>query len=87
MADDNVLMFPGTQGVNIPDEDVLGPELDPKVLFDAALEHDLTNVVIAATTKEGNIYFASSSGNPEKILWELERAKYLLMLSYFADLN
>lgn len=81
MDDNNVVLFPGVQDVF---EEELGAEVPIDKMFEAALEADLENVVISGTTKTGNIYFASTSGDPQKILWELERSKHLLMMTYFA---
>jgi len=82
MAEDNVVMFPGVDEVA---EDIFGTEVNTDIVIQSALEHDLTNVVVAGTTSSGNIYFASSSGDPKEILWELERARTFLMLNYFAN--
>jgi len=81
MEDNNVVLFPGVDEIM---QEELGPQVEINKMFEAALETGLENVVISGTTKTGNIYFASSSGDPKEILWELERSKHLLMLTYFA---
>lgn len=82
MVEDNVVKFPGVEEIDY--SEILGAKVEVENLFNSALEIGLENVVITGTTKDGALYFASTSGDPKEILWELERAKNLLMLSYFA---
>lgn len=81
--EDNVVKFPGVEEIEYAG--VLGDKVEVEEMLNAALEHNLENVVISGTTKDGAMYFASTSGDPKDILWEIERAKALLMLSYFAN--
>lgn len=82
--EDNVVKFPGVEEI-AEGSGVFGDKLEVKVIFDSALELGLENVVVSGTTRDGAMYFASSSGDPKDILWEIERAKALLMLSYFSN--
>lgn len=80
--DNNVLMFPGTETIEVGE--AMGPRLEVAGILERAHEHDLQDVVVLGSTKDGSTYFASSSGDPRDILWDLEKGKYILMNSYFS---
>lgn len=79
---DNVLMFPGTDVIEVTE--AMGPRLEVERILDGAMEHNLQDVVVVGTTKDGSTYFASSSGDPRNVLWDLQKAEHILMNSYFA---
>lgn len=63
--------------VDFPGETVL-PTPVPKVLARAA-GSNLTDVVVLGWTKDGELYFASSSADGAEVLWVMEQAKHELM--------
>lgn len=81
--EDNVVKFPGVEEIDYTE--ILGDKVQVEKLFEFALESGVEDVVLTGTTRDGGMYFASTSGDPKEILWELERAKTMLMLSYFAN--
>lgn len=81
---DNVLMFPGTETIEVSTS--MGPRLEIERILTSAAEHDLQDVVVVGTTRDGATYFASSSGDPRSVLWDLQKAEHVLMNSYFAGM-
>ncbi|HYF56844.1 MAG TPA: hypothetical protein VEA41_21525 [Salinarimonas sp.] len=65
-----ILRFPGHTRCDLPPEQVL----------DAAKETGLEHVVIAARTKDGEDYFASSYGDNAKTLWLLKQCERVVLL-------
>ena len=49
-------------------------------VLNGAIEHGVDGIVVCGYDKKGGFYFASSYGNVEDTLYQLERAKYELML-------
>ena len=78
---DNVVLFPGTEGVDLEAiQDLFGPRAEVQDAMNVAMERGFDDVIIIGTyTNKENVYFASTSGNPAKVLWDLERAKHVLM--------
>lgn len=78
---DNVVLFPGTEEVDLEAvRDLYGPSVEVQDAMNAAMERGFNDVIIIGTyTDKENVYFASTSGNPAKVLWDLERAKHVLM--------
>ena len=75
--DDNVVKFPGVE--EIP-ESVFGHSIEVSDVLSGLQDREFDDVVILGTyNQKDNLYFASTSGDPAKILWDLERAKHVLM--------
>lgn len=68
---DNIIKFPGMTTVDIPPEKVL----------QAAIEHDLDEVVIMGFDKKGDLFLSSSTSNVPTVLWIAEKLKYELLAS------
>jgi len=58
---DNVEKFPGAFFGTIPSETILS----------AAIEADLPGVIVIGYDKDGNLYWAHSMPEPEKVIWLL----------------
>jgi hypothetical protein len=84
--DDNVIKFPGAEEIDFEAlETALVEEDKVKVeqAIQAALERNFDDVIIIGTYDDkDNTYFATTSGDPAKIIWDLERSKFLLMNSF-----
>lgn len=82
--DDNVVKFPGVEQIEYNElEEMFNQDVELKSVFDAAIEKDFDDVIIIGTYNDkANTYFASSSPDPAKIVWDLERAKFMLMSSF-----
>ena len=65
MAEDNVIPINCGTTLDIPVEKVLN----------GALKAELDVVILVGSTSEGELYFASSSGDETKVLWLIEKAK------------
>lgn len=83
---DNIIKFPGTEDVDLEElAEALGISEDTPVetvLLNAA-EREFDDIIIIGTyNNKGNTYFATTSGDPAKIIWDLERSKHLLMKSF-----
>jgi hypothetical protein len=83
--DDNVVLFPGLE-INdaLYEDEGLGPQIPMDELIEGLKEQDFKELVIIGKVEEGT-YFASTSGNPAEVLFALEKAKYILMNSYFSE--
>lgn len=57
-------------------------DLEPDAILTAAVDK-LKEVLVIGTTKDGNQYLASSSGDAKEMLWHLETAKFMIMESIF----
>lgn len=53
--------------------------LPPDRVLNAAIEADLDYVAVVGRTKEGEFYFASSVADGPATMWDLEKAKAMLM--------
>jgi len=58
-------------------------DLNPDSILENAVGN-LTDVVVLGTDKDGNEYFACSSGDSAVVLWHLEAAKAVLISNAFA---
>lgn len=67
--ENNVTIMEGVTRLSIPVERVLN----------AALDTQLTSVVILGEYEDGTEYFASSDASGPETLWKLQKAKYKLM--------
>lgn len=54
-------------------------DLDPGRVLQAAIEDNLTEVVIVGFDQDGKEYFASSKSDAADVIFHLERAKHRLM--------
>ncbi|MEQ1694744.1 MAG: hypothetical protein ABL901_02790 [Hyphomicrobiaceae bacterium] len=54
-------------------------DIDPQRVIRAALDAELTEVVIVGFKSDGSEYFASSLADGGDVLWHLERAKMKLL--------
>lgn len=77
---DNVVKFPGVTEIND-----LGDELPLDVVLEAARERNLEDVIILGTKPNGEFYFATTHPDYMQILWDLERAKTLLMAATLGE--
>lgn len=77
---DNVVKFPGI--TEIAD---LGDEIPTNEFFQAAIDRNLTDVLILGYKPDGEFYFASATPDYMQILWDLERAKTLLMAATLGE--
>ena len=76
---DNVVKFPGVEDVFL-EEEITGPSLEVSDILEGLQEKEFDDVVILGTyNSRDSMYFASTSGDPAKVLWDLERAKHVLM--------
>lgn len=79
---DNIIKFPGTEDeydLNILDEQ-FGPSLEVEQVLEGLKDREFDDIVVLGTySTKSNLYFASTSGDPAKVLWDLERAKHVLM--------
>lgn len=82
---DNVVLFPGLDSMNdaLYEDEGIGPHVPMDELIDGLKEQDFKELVIIGKIEEGT-YFASTSGNPADVLFALEKAKFILMNSYFS---
>lgn len=71
VEDQNVIPLNSSVNENI--------DLNPNKVLEAAVDHVSDCVVIVAYDLDGEFYFASSSGKPEKVMWMLEQAKKKLL--------
>lgn len=74
---DNVVILPGVTNQDIPPERVLR----------AALEEELTGVLVIGCDAEGNEYFASSLADGGEITWLLRRTEHKLMRAADMDME
>lgn len=87
MDDTNVVKFPGVETIDILEE-VYGPSLKVSEVISGLQDKEFDDVVILGTYNlRDNLYFASTSGDPAKILWDLERAKHVLMNLFMSTEN
>jgi hypothetical protein len=78
MDDSNVVKFPGVETIEA--EDTFGPSIEVSDVLLGLQDREFNDVVVLGTySDKDNLYFASTSGDPAKILWDLERAKHVLM--------
>lgn len=77
---DNVVKFPGVETIDLSGlEEAFGSPQVSDVL-NGLQDREFDDVVILGTyNNKDNLYFASTAGDPAKILWDLERAKHVLM--------
>ncbi len=77
----NVVKFPGVETIETSyPEEMFGPSIEVSNILLGLQEKEFDDVVILGTyNHKGSMYFASTSGDPAKILWDLERAKHVLM--------
>jgi len=71
----NVVNLGGATRLDIPAERVLN----------AALEADLSEVVILGRDQEGNEYFASSIADGADVVWLADRLKFKLISGEYGD--
>lgn len=82
---DNVVKFPGVE--EIP-ESVFGPSIEVSDVLTGLQDREFNDVVVLGTySSKDNLYFASTSGDPAKVLWDLERAKHVLMNLFMTTEN
>lgn len=87
MDSDNVVKFPGVETIDLL-EDSFGPSLQVSEVLEGLQGREFDDVVVLGTySSKDNLYFASTSGDPAKILWDLERAKYTLMNLFMSTEN
>lgn len=77
-VEDNVLKFPGVETI---DYDLLGEDAPVDNVIDAAKEQDLTDVIVLGHKSDGELYFATTSADAKEILYDLEKAKFVLMFT------
>ena len=53
--------------------------IDPKRILSKASEHSFERVLIIGVEEDGSFYFASSEPDGGCVLWDMERARHLLM--------
>jgi hypothetical protein len=76
---DNVVKFPGVETIELLEE-AFGPSIEVSDVLTGLQDREFNDVVVLGTySNKDNLYFASTSGDPAKILWDLERAKHVLM--------
>jgi len=80
---DNVIKFPGTEDSDLDLsllENLAGPSLEVTEVLEGLKEREFDDIVVLGTySDKSSLYFASTSGDPSKVLWDLERAKHVLM--------
>lgn len=78
--DDNIISFPGvnTDELNIE----VGNDLDIDSVLSGLDKESLTELIVIGRNADDDVYFATTSANPEKIMWDLERAKFILLNAY-----
>lgn len=79
---DNIIKFPGSDeyDLNILEEQLGGPSLEVSEVLEGLKGREFDDIVVLGTySTKSNLYFASTSGDPAKVLWDLERAKHVLM--------
>lgn len=64
-----IVKYPGITKLDLPPERILS----------AALERELTEVVVVGFDKEGEYYFSSSVADGGSVIWLLEMAKKKLL--------
>lgn len=85
--DDNVVKFPGVENIDLLEE-AFGPSIQVSEVLTGLQDREFDDVVILGTyNRKDNLYFASTSGDPAKILWDLERAKHVLMNLFMSTEN
>lgn len=72
---DNVVQFPRINKRSLEPETLEMQAIKPTDVLEAALIEDLVSVVIIGTDSHGKPYLASSSGDPARIVWDIEMAK------------
>lgn len=85
---DNILKFPGSAYDGIPEEmdtPMGNPDdtvIPVKVVYDGLTNilPSLTSMIVIAVDNEGRFFFASSNTSKADILYDLETAKYSLMI-------
>lgn len=83
--EDNILKFPGVDEIMSNDyEDDLGPKVTIEDILEGAKHKGLEDVILIGRDGDRRLYFASTTGNSEKILFDIERAKHILMNMVFA---
>lgn len=76
---DNVVKFPGVETIDLLEE-AFGQSIQVSDVLNGLHDREFDDVVILGTySGKDNLYFASTAGDPAKILWDLERAKHVLM--------
>lgn len=79
---DNVVKFPGVE--EIP-ENIFGHSTEVSDVLTGLQDKEFNDVVILGTySDKDNLYFASTSGDSAKVLWDLERAKHVLMTLFMS---
>lgn len=78
--DDNIITFPGTNDLDLDIE--VGNDLDVDSVLGGLKEQALEELIVIGRNADDEIYFATTSANPEKIMWDLERAKFILLNAY-----
>lgn len=54
-------------------------KLDPQRVLSKALDAGLTSVVVIGYDEKGDFYFASTEPDGPSVLWDLEKAKQMLL--------
>jgi hypothetical protein len=54
-------------------------DVDVERILRAAIDQELTQVIIIGYTPDGELYFASSKSDGGSVLWDMEIAKRALM--------
>ena len=57
-------------------------DISPRRVLAAAIDAELTGVVVAGLAPDGSEYFASSMADGAEILWIIERMKFDLLTSH-----
>jgi hypothetical protein len=79
---DNIVKFPGTEDIDLSllEDAMYGPSIEVSEVLTSLQDREFDDIVVLGTYHgRQNMYFASSSGDPAKVLWDLERAKFVLM--------
>lgn len=83
---DNVVKFPGVETIELLEEAFGSPQVSD--VLTGLQDREFNDVVVLGTySDKENLYFASTSGDPAKILWDLERAKHVLMNLFMTTEN
>jgi hypothetical protein len=84
--DDNIVKFPGVEEVEYTElEGLFGDHPNLLNVYEAAKERDFDHVIIIGTYEDKeNTYFSSSNPDPAKIMWDIEKAKFMLLNSFMA---
>jgi hypothetical protein len=76
--DDNVVSFPGATIIAAPVEEEVKKFTAKDILSDLE-DLEFNDIMIIGRLDGGALYFATSSGDPAKILLDLESTKYIVM--------